>query len=43
MFSYEIWSLNYSHMKLFQDLYTWNLYAGKEETEPDMEQQTGSN
>ena len=28
MFSYEIWNLDYSHMKLFLDLYTWNLYAG---------------
>ena len=32
MFSYEIWNLNYSLMKFFLDLYTWNLYAGQEET-----------
>ena len=32
MFSYEIWNLDYSLMKFFLDLYTWNLYAGQEET-----------
>ena len=32
MFSYEIWNINYSHMKHFLDFHTWNQHGGQEAT-----------